>query len=303
MNFADGYHEPVLLEASVEGLNIRTQGGVYVDVTFGGGGHSKLIMQNLAADGRLFGFDQDPAAQANALKDKRFTFVASNFREIKRYLRAYGIKSVEGILADLGVSSHQLDVAERGFSYRFDAFLDMRMNTLEGQTAADLINTSSAEALQKIFGEYGEVRNARTLAQSVVAHRERHNIQTIQDFLIAIEANVVGNKFRYWSQVFQALRIAVNDEMSALKDFLLQAQEILAPNGRLVVLTYHSLEDRLVKNFMKNSTFDGSHIQDEFGNITRYLRPITKKVIEPTSAEIEKNPRARSAKLRVAEKI
>ncbi len=303
MNLVEEYHIPVLLGECVDALSILPEGGIYVDVTFGGGGHSRLIVNKLSQNGRLLGFDQDPEAQKNTLSDPRFTFVESNFRELQKYLRLYGIRKVDGILADLGVSSHQLDAAERGFSYRFDADLDMRMNTKSGDTAADLLNKLSADELQQLLGEFGEVRNARTLAQAIVSERQKQSIKTIHDFLMIIEPNIIGNRFRYLSQVFQALRIAVNEEMEALKAFLMQAQELLAPGGRLVVLTYHSLEDRLVKNFIKSSTFDGSHIQDEFGNITKYFRAVNKKAIEPSQQEIKRNSRSRSAKMRVAEKI
>jgi 16S rRNA (cytosine1402-N4)-methyltransferase len=296
------YHKPVLAEASVELLNIRPD-GVYVDVTFGGGGHSQIILEQLGPNGKLLGFDQDADAKANALNDERFLFVPSNFRYLKRFLRLYEIEKVDGILADLGVSSHQLDVAARGFSYRFEADLDMRMNQEQPLAAADILNTYSAEGLQQVLGAYGEVRNAKTLAQHIVAERAVRPIKTINDLLIILGPMVRGQRPRYLSQVFQALRIEVNDEMGALEDFLSQSIEVLGNKGRLSVITYHSLEDRLVKNYLKAGNAEGKYDQDFYGNIYRPFKVITKKAILPTEEEIKQNSRSRSAKLRGGERV
>lgn len=297
------YHITVLLNEAVEALSLRPS-GVYVDATFGGGGHSRLIISQLDADSKLYGFDQDADARRNLPVDEpRFQFVNHNFRDLKRVLRLEGERSVNGILADLGVSSHQLDDAERGFSYRFDAALDMRMNQSEGKTAADLLNKSSAEELQRIFSEFGEVRNSRTLAQAIVQARNGKKFKNINDLLAISDPLSMGEKMRYRSQVFQALRMEVNDEIGALKDFLQQSLDILKPNGRLSVITFHSIEDRLVKNFMKTGNFEGNLETDFYGNITRPFKVITKKPIEPTAEETRVNPRSRSAKLRIAEKI
>lgn len=296
------YHTTVLLNEAVEALDIKPD-GIYVDATFGGGGHSKLILEKLGTGGKLFGFDQDDAAEQNAPTDERFTFINHNFREIKHLLRFEGVKQVDGILADLGVSSFQFDTAERGFSYRFDADLDMRMNTSEKRTAADILNKTDAAGLQTIFGEYGEVRNSRTLANAIVAARIHKPYRRISDALAVIEPQIIGPKMRYLSQVFQALRIEVNDEMGALKLLLQQSLEVLKPGGILSVITFHSLEDRIVKNFMKTGNSDGILQQDFFGNSTKYFNVITKKPIEPSAAEIKANARSRSAKLRIAQKI
>ncbi len=297
------YHIPVLANECIEALNIRS-GGVYVDVTFGGGGHSKLILEKAADDPiRLFGFDQDEDAKANALLDARFTFVAANFRHLKRYLRLYGITKIDGLLADLGVSSHQFDEAERGFSFRFDADLDMRMGKTADRSAADLLNHYSLEDLQKVLGEYGEVRNARTLASAIVAAREQQEIKTIKDLLQIVEPNIRGHYNRYLAQVFQALRIEVNDEMGALREMFEQATELLQPGGRLVVLSYHSLEDRLTKNFLRSGNASGEFAKDFYGNIDRPYQLVNKKPILPNEAETTQNPRARSAKLRVGERV
>ncbi len=296
------YHLPVLARESIQALAIKPD-GVYVDATFGGGGHTRLILQALGDNGRLFGFDQDEDALANVPEDERFEFVQSNFRYLKRFLKLHGLQQVDGILADLGVSSHQLDVPKRGFSYRFDADLDMRMNQLGEVTAADIVNTYSAEELQRVFGEYGEVRNARTLAQRIATERQVREIRTVNDLLTIMEPIIRGQRARYLSQVFQALRIEVNDEMGALEEFLEQSLEVLAPDGRLVVLTYHSIEDRLVKNFLKTGNAQGVVKKDFYGNIDRPFKVITKSPIEPSKAEIADNPRARSAKLRVGVKV
>lgn len=293
------YHEPALLKESIELLDIQPE-GVYVDVTFGGGGHSKAILEKLGDKGRLIAFDQDEAALANVPQDDRLLFVPQNFREIKRFLRYHGFKKVNGILADLGVSSHQLDEGSRGFSYRFEAPLDMRMSFDMTATAADLINDLSVEEMQLVFGENGEVRNARTLAQQLVAARSQKTIRTIGEFLQVVEPNIIGDRFRYLSQVFQALRIEVNQEMEALKEMLEASKELLAPNGRIVVIAYHSLEDRLVKNFFKTGDCSGVQQKDFYGNIERPFQILTKKPVEPSAEEIKRNPRSRSAKLRAA---
>lgn len=296
------YHLPALAAESMDALAIQPT-GIYVDATFGGGGHSKLILEKLGDKGRLFGFDQDEDAAQNALDNPRFTFVQSNFRYLKRFLRLHGVKAVDGILADLGVSSHQLDEATRGFSYRFDAALDMRMNREDERTAADIVNSYSVEDLQRVFSEYGEVRNSRTLAQRIVEERHTRPIQTVNDLLAIMEPVIRGQRLRYLSQVFQALRIEVNDEMGALREFLEQSLEVLQPGGRLAVITYHSLEDRLLKNFLKTGNAEGVVKSDFYGNIFRPFKVITKNPIEPSEAEVEQNPRARSAKLRVGEKV
>lgn len=296
------YHTTVLLNEAVTALAIHPN-GIYVDATFGGGGHSRLILEKLGDTGRLIGFDQDLDVQQNLITDPHFVFYNHNFRELKRMLRFGGIKKTDGILADLGVSSHQFDEADRGFSYRFDAPLDMRMNQAAGKTAADILNSYDAIQLQQVFSEYGEVRNARTLAQALILSREGRRFKDISDLMAILTPLSIGDKMRYLSQVFQALRIEVNDEMGALKDFLEQSLEMLVSGGRLVVITFHSLEDRLVKNFMKSGTFDGELQTDFYGNINRPFKVISKKPIEPSAAEVKVNPRARSGKLRIAEKI
>lgn len=296
------YHRPVMATESLEGLAVRPE-GVYVDATFGGGGHSRLMLQQLGDKGRLIAFDQDEDAARNVPDDARMTFVPHNFRFLKRFLKLYGIKAVDGILADLGVSSHQLDEAERGFSYRFDAGLDMRMNRQQERTAADVINTYSAEALQRLFSEYGEVRNARTLAQRLVEERQSRSIDTVANLLAVVEPLIRGKRERYLAQLFQALRIEVNDEMGVLADFLEQSLEVLRPGGRLVVIAYHSVEDRLVKNFLKTGNINGTPERDFYGNIYRPFRLLTKKALQASSEEIADNPRARSARLRIGERL
>ena len=296
------YHRPVLLNESIEALNIKPN-GIYVDVTFGGGGHSRKILEKLGAGGKLVAFDQDADARANLPEDARIIFVQHNFRELKKFLRLHGIRKVDGVLGDLGVSSHQFNEAERGFSYRFDAELDMRMNQGSDTTAQTILNSYTAVELQQIFGEYGEVRNAKTLAQSILAEREMKPIKTIGDFLAILDPCVRGKRNKYLSQVFQALRIEVNDEVAALKDLLTQSLEILDISGRLVIISYHSLEDRLTKNFIKKGNFEGQFIKDFYGNIYRPFKEISKKAIEPSPEEIKINPRARSAKMRIAEKV
>lgn len=304
------YHEPVLLNESINQLNIRPN-GIYADATFGGGGHSAQILNKLVGNGRLIAFDQDEAAQANSMNkpfadSPNFSFIRSNFRHLKSQLRVEGIKigTVDGILADLGVSSHQLDTPDRGFSYRFDAPLDMRMDTADEQspTAADLLNTLDADALQDLFSRLGEVRNARTLAQHILTARAIHPFRSTGDLVDLCRKVGIGEMPRYLSQVFQALRMEVNDELGALADFLEQALEMLKPGGRLAVITFHSIEDRMVKNFMKTGNTEGVLDQDFFGNITKPFELITKKALEPTPEETKKNPRSRSSKLRVAAK-
>ncbi|MFK7934424.1 MAG: 16S rRNA (cytosine(1402)-N(4))-methyltransferase RsmH [Saprospiraceae bacterium] len=296
------YHLPVLAKECIEGLNIKPD-GVYVDVTFGGGGHSRLIMEQLSDKGQLYGFDQDEDAVANQLPDDNFTFVAANFRHLYRFLRLHGVKQVDGILADLGVSSHQLDEGSRGFSFRFESELDMRMNQEDDLTAADILNQRTSAELQQIFGRYGEVRNAKTLAQSIVRERVKSPFKNISDFLAFLEPLVRGQKHRYLAQVFQALRIEVNDEMGALDDFLADAKKVLKPNGRLVVISYHSLEDRTVKKFFKTGNVNGEVIKDFYGNIERPFKIITKKAMLPTEEELKENSRSRSAKLRIGERL
>jgi 16S rRNA (cytosine1402-N4)-methyltransferase len=299
------YHNPVLLEACLEGLAIKPE-GVYVDVTFGGGGHSKAILARLGEKGRLLAFDQDPDARANAqaIDDKRLTFVDANFRYLQKYLRLYGVKQVDGILGDLGVSSHQFDTPERGFSTRFEANLDMRMNQRAGLTARNIIETYSAEELHRILGMYGELQNAKTAAQAIVAARANRSIETVNDLKTALQRYAPrGKENKYFAQVFQALRIEVNDEMGALQEFLTQSAEVLKPQGRLVVMSYHSLEDRLVKNFIGKGKFYGEVEKDLFGNDLKPLQSVTRKPIEASPEEIAQNSRARSAKLRVAAKL
>lgn len=297
------YHEPVLLQACIEGLNLLP-GGTYVDITFGGGGHSREILRQLEG-GRLIGFDQDADARANAqaIGDPRLTFVASNFRNLKRYLRLYKAEQVDGILADLGISSHQIDTPERGFSTRFDADLDMRMNQQADRTAREVVNEYSEADLHRILGMYGEITNARTAASAIVSARSNRPLKTINDLKAALQRYAPrGKENKYFAQVFQALRIEVNEELQALEEFLEQVPDVLKPGGRLVVMSYHSLEDRLVKNFINKGKFQGEVEKDLYGNELKPLRAITRKPIEATPDEIAHNPRARSAKLRIAEK-
>ncbi len=298
------YHQPVLLQACIDGLNLQP-GGTYVDITFGGGGHSREILNQLEG-GRLFGFDQDADARANAqaIDDKRLTFVASNFRNIKRYLRLYGVTQVDGILADLGISSHQIDTPERGFSTRFDADLDMRMNQQAERTAREVVNEYTEANLHRILGMYGEITNARTAAGAIVSARSNRPIKTINDLKAALQRYAPrGKENKFFAQVFQALRIEVNEEMAALEEFLEQVPEVLKPGGRLVVMSYHSLEDRPVKNFIAKGKFSGEVEKDLYGNDLKPLQSITRKPIEATPDEVARNPRARSAKLRIAEKL
>ena len=295
------YHNPVLLQASVDGLNIKPD-GVYVDVTFGGGGHSKEILSRLGPDGKLFAFDQDEDALANALPDERFTLINENFRFIKRFLRFYGLKSVDGILADLGVSSHQFDVPERGFSTRFDAELDMRMSQKNDLDAYKVVNEYDEANLKRVFLDYGELKNAPVLARTIIEAREVQLIKTtdeLKEVLAKYLPERVRNKIL--AQIYQAIRIEVNQEMDVLKEFLEQSLEVLKPEGRLSVISYHSLEDRLVKRFMKNGMFEGEPERDFYGNFSVPFKTVGKLIV-PDKEEIKLNNRARSAKLRIAEK-
>ncbi len=296
------YHIPVMLAQCTEGLAIDPN-GIYVDVTFGGGGHSREILKYLDK-GHLYGFDQDSDALANAPEDPRFTFVQANFRDIKRYLRLYGVKQVDGILADLGISSHQIDEPSRGFSTRFSGNLDMRMNQSAELSAKVVLNTYEEGKLHKIFGIYGEVKNAKTLAQSIVAERAAKPFETTEGFTAFLKKFAPrGKEYKYFAQVFQALRIEVNDEMGALEEMLLSAVELLKPEGRLVVMSYHSLEDRLVKNLMAKGKFQGEVEKDFYGNLIRPLEPVTRGAEVADEQELIANPRSRSAKLRVAKKV
>lgn len=293
-----------MLNECIEGLNIDKK-GTYVDLTFGGGGHSQAILERLE-DGRLLGFDQDSDAAINAdgFPERSFTFIAANFRHLKKYLRLHGINSVDGILADLGVSSHQIDAAERGFSTRFDAELDMRMNQGADLSAKEVINEYDEKSLHRMFGIYGEVKNAKTLAAAIVSGRVNKSLDRVGQFIELLKPLAPrGREFKYYAQVFQAIRIEVNEEMKALEEMLLQTGEVLGEGGRLVVMSYHSLEDRMVKNFMNKGKLHGEVERDLYGNMIRDMRQITRKPITASAEEISENNRARSAKLRIAEKI
>lgn len=310
---AETYHVPVLLKESVDGLNIQS-GGVYVDVTFGGGGHSSEILSRLDEQAHLYSFDQDADAEQNVMRsevgaerrfvdDPRFTFVRSNFRYLKNWMRYYGVESIDGLLADLGVSSHHFDDESRGFSFRFDAQLDMRMNKRAGKTAADIVNDYDEEALANLFYLYGEIKQSRRLAAAVVKARSQQRIATTQDLLGILEPIFKREREKKdLAKVFQALRIEVNHEMDALKEMLKSATELLKPGGRLSVITYHSLEDRIVKNIMKTGNVEGKRIQDFYGRIETPFTLINNKVKVPSENEQQENPRSRSAKLRIAEK-
>ena len=296
------YHNPVLLHETVDGLNIKPD-GIYVDVTFGGGGHSKEILKRLGTNGKLFAFDQDEDAIANALPDERFTLIHENFRYIKRFLRFHGVKSVDGILADLGVSSHQFDVPERGFSTRFEADLDMRMSKRNELDAYKVVNEYDEANLKRVFSDYGELKVAPALARTIVDAREKKEIKTSEELKTVLSKYLPEKvKNKVLAQIYQAIRIEVNQEMEVLKEFLEQSLEILKPEGRLSVISYHSLEDRLVKRFMKNGMFEGEPERDFFGNFSVPFKLVGKLII-PTDEEIKINNRARSAKLRIAEKI
>lgn len=296
------YHIPVLLNESIEGMNLQPK-GVYADMTFGGGGHSKEILRRMDDDSHLFSFDQDEDAERNIVNDKRFTFVRSNFRYLHNFLRYYGVEQTDAILADLGVSSHHFDDSERGFSFRFDGKLDMRMNKRAGITAADIVNTYEEDKLADIFYLYGELKNSRKLAAVLAKARTQKKIETIGDFLEIVKP-LFGRERekKELAKVFQALRIEVNQEMEALKEMLYAATESLKPGGRLVIITYHSLEDRMVKNLIKTGNVEGKMEQDFYGNIQTPLRAVNNKVIVPSDEEMNINPRSRSAKLRIAEK-
>lgn len=293
------YHNPVLLKESVNGLAIKPN-GIYVDVTFGGGGHSKEILKFLNEEGKLFAFDQDEDAKQNSIEDDRFVLIPQNFRYIKRYLRFYNVKKVDGILADLGVSSHQFDEAERGFSTRFNADLDMRMNQTDTLTAFEVINKYEESKLSDVLFQYGELRNARSLAKKIVESRAEKPIKTSFDLKEVLNDFIPKSKeHKVLAQIFQGIRIEVNQEMEALKEFLLQVPELLNPKGRLSVISYHSLEDRLVKRFIKNGMFEGEPEKDFFGNVSVPLQKVGKLIV-PSDNEIKLNNRARSAKLRIA---
>lgn len=303
MNDEQVYHIPVLLKQSIDGLAICPE-GIYVDVTFGGGGHSREILKHLSGKGHLYSFDQDPDAEQNIVENKHFTFVRSNFRFLQNFMQYYGVEQVDGILADLGVSSHHFDDAERGFSFRFEGLLDMRMNQRAGKTAADIVNEYTEEDLAHIFYLYGELKSSRKLASILVKARAKQPIQTIGDFLNILQP-LFGRERekKELAKVFQALRIEVNQEMTALKEMLQAAISLLKPGGRLAVITYHSLEDRMVKNIMKTGNIEGKLKQDFFGRIEAPFKLVNNKVIVPDDEEQARNPRSRSAKLRIAEKI
>ena len=298
------YHLPVLLQESLDGLAIRPEGS-YVDCTFGGGGHSRGILERLGPKGRLYAFDQDSDARRNLPDDPRITFLPHNFRHLARFLRLHEVRTVDGMLADLGVSSHQFDEAGRGFSYRFEGDMDMRMDQRQTLTAFDVVNTWPEQRLHKLFEQYGEVTNAKTLARTIVAVRGTMSLRTINNFKTALNSVVKGNPNKYFAQVFQALRIEVNDELGALKELLQQAPGLLSTGGRIAIITFHSLEDRLVKNYFKKGNFEDEDQSDPLGHSTAHplLKAITKKPVSPGETELKQNPRSRSAKLRVAERI
>ena len=302
MNNTDVYHIPVLLNESIEGMNLHAD-GIYADMTFGGGGHSKEILRRMGEDCHLYSFDQDEDAEKNIVNDKRFTFVRSNFRYLRNFMRYYGVEQLDGILADLGVSSHHFDDSERGFSFRFDGKLDMRMNKRAGMTAADIVNTYDEEKLADVFYLYGELKNSRKLAATIAKARQQKQITTIGEFLDIIKP-LFGRERekKELAKVFQALRIEVNHEMEALKEMLYEATDLLKPGGRLVIITYHSLEDRMVKNLIKAGNIEVKVEQDFYGNVQSPFRAVNNKVIVPTDEEVNQNPRSRSAKLRIAEK-
>ncbi|MCF8256500.1 MAG: 16S rRNA (cytosine(1402)-N(4))-methyltransferase RsmH [Flavobacteriales bacterium] len=297
------YHEPVLLRECIEGLNIRPE-GTYVDVTFGGGGHSREILSALGPKGRLIAFDQDSDAQANAIGDPRFTLVPHNFRYIRNFLKLHKAIPVDGILADLGISSHQIDAGERGFSTRLSGPLDMRMNTAGVVTAADIINTWSAEELSRIFREHADLNEGWKLAKAIVAQRESHPFATVEELRAICERFAQrGKENSFLSRVFQAIRIAVNDELNALREMLTRTPDLLAEGGRLVVISYHSLEDRMVKDLIRSGNVDGKLEKDFYGNLLTSLKAVNRSPIVPTEEELARNPRSRSAKLRIAERI
>lgn len=301
---AETYHVPVLLRESVDGLAIKPD-GVYIDTTFGGGGHSREILSRLGKKGHLFSFDQDADAERNSVNDDRFTFVRSNFRYIKNWMRYYGIEQVDGLLADLGVSSHHFDDETRGFSFRYEAPLDMRMNKRAGKTAADILNEAEESQLADILYIYGELKQARRIASAIAKERTTRRIETTADLISVTEGMLGsnGNEKKEMAKLFQALRIEVNHEMDALREMLNGARDLLCPGGRLSVITYHSLEDRMVKNFIKAGNAEGKVSQDFFGRIEAPFRAVNNKVITPSADEQAQNPRSRSAKLRIGERI
>jgi 16S rRNA (cytosine1402-N4)-methyltransferase len=296
------FHNPVLLKECINGLNIK-KGGVYVDATFGGGGHSKEILKQLT-DGRLFAFEHDQEAWKNAIQDKRFVLIKKNFRYLEESLKEFDVKKIDGLLADLGVSSHQFDTAERGFSTRFDAELDMRMNNESKVIAADVINEYEKGELKKIFKEFGELANASAITKVIVLEREHKKIKRINELKTILKGLFRrGKENQFFAQVFQGLRIEVNNEMVSLKEMLTQTAEMIVQNGRLVVISYHSLEDRLVKNFIRSGKFEGEVEKDFYGNNITPFKQVNKKLIVPGLEEVKNNPRSRSAKLRIAEKL
>lgn len=300
---AETYHVPVLLQESIDGLNIKSD-GIYVDVTFGGGGHSREILSRLGKNGHLYSFDQDADAEKNIIADDRFTFVRSNFRYLRNWMRYYGVEAIDGLLADLGVSSHHFDDETRGFSFRFDAPLDMRMNKRAGKTAADIVNEYDEAKLADIFFLYGELKNSRRIANAIVTYRQQKRIETTGDLMAATEKLMRTEKEKKdLARLFQALRIEVNHEMDALRDMLNSASQLLKSGGRLSVITYHSLEDRIVKNVMKAGNAEGKIEKDFFGRVSSPFRLVNNKVITPQEDELQNNPRSRSAKLRIAERI
>ena len=300
---AETYHVSVLLKESVDGLDIQPD-GVYVDTTFGGGGHSREILSRLGKKGHMYSFDQDADAEKNIVDDDRFTFVRSNFRYLKQWMRFFQVGQIDGLLADLGVSSHHFDDENRGFSFRFDTPLDMRMNTRAGLTAADVVNDYTEEQLADIFYLYGELKNARKIAATIVKSRLQEHIETTGQLLRVTEHLFAREREKKeMTKLFQALRIEVNHEMAALREMLLGACQVLKPGGRLSIITYHSLEDRIVKNVMKTGNAEGKMEQDFFGRVTSPLHLINNKVVTPSEEELQKNPRSRSAKLRIAEKV
>ncbi|GAB4249098.1 MAG: 16S rRNA (cytosine(1402)-N(4))-methyltransferase RsmH [Vicingaceae bacterium] len=296
------YHQSVLLKESIDGLKLKA-GGVYVDVTYGGGGHSLEILKQIGKEGKLFAFDQDEDAKRNKLDDERLILIQQNYRFLKNYLRFYGVEKVDGVLADLGVSSYQFDEAGKGFSLRFEGPLDMRMSKNNELTAYKVLNEYEKEELVRVLKDYGEVKNAKKLADEIIKKREGGGLKTTSDLVGVADKCLIGKRNKYLAQVFQAIRIEVNDELNALKEMLEQTKEVLKTGGRVVVITYHSLEDRLVKNFFKTGNFEGVMKQDFYGNKLVDFKLINKKPILPTEEEITKNSRARSAKLRIAEKI
>lgn len=301
---AETYHIPVLLQESIDGLAIQP-GGVYADMTFGGGGHSREILRRLGEKGHLYSFDQDADAEKNIVDDDRFTFVRSNFRYLKNWMRYYDVEQMDGVLADLGVSSHHFDDADRGFSFRFDSKLDMRMNRRAGKTAADVVNDYDEQQLTDIFRLYGELNNAHRLAKAIVKARQQQRIETTGQLLkaIGVDNDDSGQWKKDGAKLFQALRIEVNREMEVLREMLTSATDLLRPGGRLVVITYHSLEDRMVKNVMRSGNVEGRTEKDFFGRVNAPLHIINNKVVTPSEEELTRNPRSRSAKLRIAERV